>query len=174
MATDTLIFRDDGKSSFTTDPGQDGIMYCKHCGSWHSNPKLDSGTKFCAFCYTTHHSRSCGAGLGEKCPDPSIDPIHSFLEKQCEKHQKFDLSFCVECNCFHSKQAFRICLEKNRPKRSWGKERTLIWKLRWRLCSSSEVMIKKERSLFNITELMRFVPYEYPFANGRFVHHCNV
>lgn len=176
MARDILIFRDDGKLSFTTDPGQDGIRYCEYCGSWHASLKLESGTEFCGFCYTTHHSRACGAGLREKCAGATIDPIHDFLSKECSKHQKFELNFCGECNCFHSKKAWRICLEKNRPKRAWSKDRKLVWEFRWQLCGSgdAERMVTKERSLFNMTELIRFVPYECPFSNGKFIHHCNV
>jgi len=34
--------------------------------------------------------------------------------------------------------------------------------------------LKRERSLFNVSELSMIVPYEYPFTNGKFVHHCNV
>ena len=34
--------------------------------------------------------------------------------------------------------------------------------------------VKRERSLYDVSELLRIVPYEYPFSNGRFVHHCTV
>ncbi|MHB2035430.1 MAG: hypothetical protein ACYCPW_01630 [Nitrososphaerales archaeon] len=177
MAIDTIAFRDDGKSSFAADPDQSGIAFCKRCRSWHAKLQLDSGLEFCAFCNTTHHSRACRAGLQESCPDKSIDPIHNFLTRECLKHQEFDLSFCRECNCFHSKQGWRVCLESNRPKRGWSQKRKLVWEMRWQVCGSNKgdsSVIKTERSLFNLTDLMRIVPYEYPFSNGKFVHHCNV
>ena len=177
LATDTLVFRDDGKSSFPNDPGQIGVVYCEHCDSWHSRLRLETGLEFCAFCSTTHHSRACRAALGEKCPNPKIDTIHKFLTKECLKHQEFDLSFCKECNCFHSKQGWKLCLQKNRPKPAWSQKKKLVWQMRWRVCGSREeenAVMKSERSLFNLADLIRTVPYEYPYSNARFVHHCNV
>ncbi|MGI0092046.1 MAG: hypothetical protein ACREBS_10080 [Nitrososphaerales archaeon] len=176
MAIDTLLFRDDGQSSFVQDPMQNNIRYCGHCKSWHAKLQLDSGIEFCAFCNTTHHSRACRAGLGEACPDPSIDHIHSFLVKECSKHQKLDLNFCKECNCSHSKQGWNICLENNKPQRNWSQKKKSIWKTRRQACAINEEssVLRSERSLFNLTDLVRTVPFEYPFSNGRFVHHCNV
>ena len=175
LAIDTLVFRDDGKSSYVVNPYISGVKYCRHCRSWHEKLSLENGTKFCVFCLTTHHSRACRAGLGQSCPDPSIDPIHDFLGEECSKNQKFDLSFCKECNCFHSKQGWTLCLEANRPKQSWNQNRQTIWKMRWDVCMADGLSsLKRERSLFNVSELSMIVPYEYPFTNGKFVHHCNV
>jgi hypothetical protein len=175
LAIDTLVFRDDGKSSYVVNPHISGAKYCRHCRAWHERLSLENGTKFCAFCYTTHHSRACRAGLGQSCPDPSIDPIHDFLGDECSKNQKFDLSFCKECNCFHSKQGWTLCLEANHPKQSWNQNRQTIWKMRWDVCMADGLSsLKRERSLFNVSELSMIVPYEYPFTNGKFVHHCNV
>jgi hypothetical protein len=175
LAIDTLVFRDDGNSSYREDPSLSGIMYCKHCRSWHAKLKLETGLEFCAFCSTTHHSRACGAGLGQKCSDPTIDPIHRFMTEECLKNQEFDLSFCRECNCFHSKLGWKVCLEKNRPGARWSQRRKTVWELRWRACRSSEKenALRRERSLFNMEELVRIVPYEYPYSNAKFVHHCN-
>ncbi|MDA4129451.1 MAG: hypothetical protein OK457_01650 [Thaumarchaeota archaeon] len=176
MAIDTLIFRDDGKPSFIENPKIHSVGYCRHCKVWHEKLALENGTKFCAFCYTTHHSRACRAGFHEKCTDVSVDPIHEFLTEECNKHQKFDLSFCKECNCFHSKKGWEICLDRNRPAKSWNIARKDIWKLRWDVSTSDEAgsSIKRERSLFNPSEMQKIIPYEYPYSSGRFVHHCNV
>ena len=176
MAIDTIIFRDDGKQSFHENPNLDGIEYCKHCRTWHEKLSLESGTKFCAFCYTTHHSRACRAGFGDRCPDPKLDPIHNFLTEECSKNQKFDLSFCKECNCFHSKEAWKMCLEANPPRPGWNEKRKMIWKLRWEVSISDQSGpgLRRERSLFDLAELLRIVPYEYPFSNGKFVHRCNL
>jgi len=176
MAIDTLVFRDDGKVSYLRNPGLSGVKYCRHCKVWHERLSLETGTRFCAFCYTTHHSKACRAGLNEKCADPSVDPIHDFLSEECEKNQKFDLSFCKECNCFHSKQGWKLCLEANRPKLSWNAGRQLVWRTRWDVCTAdgNASSMKRERSLFNVSELSMIVPYEYPFSSGKFVHHCNV
>lgn len=175
MAIDTLVFREEGSPSFSTDPGQNGVRYCDHCKAWHARLQLEVGTEFCAFCSTTHHSRACGAGLGERCPNPSIDPIHAFLTRECHDHQKFDLNFCRECNCFHSNQGWKICLERNPINPSWSHERKLIWEMRWRATrSKASRKIKSERSLFNMAQLIKAIPYEYPFSNAKFVHHCNV
>ena len=173
MATDALIFKDDGKPSFEADPGYRGVVKCTHCGAWHERLKLDIGKEFCAFCLTSHHSRACGAGLGEKCTQPHADPIHAFVEKECLSHQRFDLSFCHACNCFHSKEGWKICLEKNKPKRSWSSERKQIWKLRWRVCAMIN-SLKKDRSIFDVRELSRLMPLEYPLSAGKFVHNCVV
>src|SRR5579864_5785971 len=168
MAIDTLIFRDDGKTSFLEDPHSYPISYCRHCRTWHEKLALESGTRFCAFCYTTHHSRACRAGFGEKCIDSALDPIHKFLTDECNKHQKFDLSFCKECNCFHSREGWKLCLEANRPTAKWSEARKTLWKLRWDVCTSESAgSLIKERSLFDIAELARIIPYEYPFSNGR-------
>jgi hypothetical protein len=174
LAIDKLVFRDDGVPTFTEDPGFAGIEYCPYCGAWHEALTLVGVTVFCAFCKTTHHSRSCRAGLGERCSDPRADPIHAFLSRECLKHQKFDLSFCRGCNCFHSKEGWKICLEHNRPKANWRKSQKMIWKLRWKICTSAgeNSTLRKERSLFNLDDLVRIVPYEYPFSTGRFQHHC--
>jgi hypothetical protein len=175
MAIDTLVFKDDGKVSYVQNPRISGIKYCRHCRVWHEKLALETGVKFCAFCYTTHHSRACRAGLGQRCQDLSIDPIHEFLSDECSKNQKFDLSFCKECNCFHSMQGWKICLEANRPKSSWTQAAQTVWKMRWDVCmAGTNSSIKRERSLFNVSELSMIVPYEYPFTNGKFVHHCNV
>jgi hypothetical protein len=175
LAIDTLTFRDDGKESFPNDPRQNGVRYCKHCKAWHAKLQLDMGTKFCAFCFTTHHSRACASGLGEKCKNPAIDPIHGFLTRECHEHQRFDLSFCRECNCFHSKQGWKICLRNNRPERGWSEERRIIWQIRCRASNSLDKRtIRRERSLFNMAQLIRAVPHEYPFSNGRFIHQCNL
>ena len=177
MATDTLVFRDDGRKSYTENPKIYGIKYCKHCRCWHEKLQLETGTKFCAFCYTTHHSKACQAGFGQKCRDPKADPIHEFLGEECSKNQKFDLSFCKPCNCFHSKEAWQLCLENNPPKPQWDSKRKMIWKLRWDVCNQFSVTdssLRKERSLFNLDELQRITPHEYPYTNGKFVHHCNV
>ena len=58
----------------------------------------------------------------------------------------------------------------------WSQKRKIVWEMRWQVCRSSERngTMKSERSLFNLTELIRIVPYEYPFSNAKFVHHCNV
>ena len=173
MAVDTLAFRDDGTPSFEEDPRLAGVRYCNHCASWHRRLILDTGVEFCAFCNTTHHSRACRAGLGEKCPDPKLDPIHAFMTRECRKHQEFDLSFCAECNCFHSKQGWKNCLRNNRPKSTWSNKRKLLWKKRWDLCRRSDdngMTMKIERNLFNLSALIRSVPYEYPLSNARFVH----
>jgi hypothetical protein len=175
LAVDTLVFRDDGKTSFVEDPGQMGVKYCKHCRSWHQKLQLETGVEFCAFCNTTHHSRACRAGLGERCPDPKLDPIHEFMTRECLKHQKADLTFCSECNCFHSKQGWKICLENNRPKPTWSERKKLAWQTRWQMCRGSwdeSMTMKSNRSLFDLSGLIRTVPYEYPFSNGKFVHHC--
>jgi hypothetical protein len=126
--------------------------------------------------YTTHHSRACSAGFGEKCPDPEIDPINNFLTNECAKHQRFDLSFCMECNCFHSKDGWKLCLRNNPPRMGWDERRQMIWKLRWDVCTSdrSSSGMSRERSLFNLQELARITPYEYPFSNAKFVRHRNV
>jgi hypothetical protein len=175
LAIDTLVFKDDGKASYTQNPRISGIKYCRHCRVWHDRLSLETGLRFCAFCYTTHHSRACRAGLGQKCPDPSIDPIHYFLSDECARNQKFDLSFCSECNCFHSKQGWTVCLEANRPKTTWIQSRQTIWKLRWDACTTdSGSTLRRERSLFNTSERSMITPYEYPFTNGKFVHHCKV
>ncbi|MFI5419753.1 MAG: hypothetical protein ACHQ1H_02175, partial [Nitrososphaerales archaeon] len=157
MAIDTLIFRDDGKPSFLEDPKFYSVGYCRHCQSWHEKLALETGTKFCAFCYTTHHSRACRAGFGERCTEASLDPIHKFLNEECNKHQKFDLSFCKECNCFHSKEAWELCLDRNRPTMRWSEGRKTIWKLRWDVYTSdkSASSVKRERSLFDVAELSR-------------------
>lgn len=176
MAIDTLVFRDDGKKSYSSDPAIQGVAYCRYCKMWHEDLTLESGPRFCAFCYTTHHSRACRAGYGEDCPDPSIDPIHHFLTQECSKHQIFDLSFCRECNCFHSSEAWRACLQNHRPRQGWTNKKKLIWKMRWETCVSerSGALMNRERSLFNMTELLRIVPHEYPYSNGKFIHHCHV
>ena len=177
MAVDTLLFRDDGKSSFEEDPMQINVKYCRHCKSWHEKLQLDSGIAFCAFCNTTHHWRACKAGLAEICPDPTIDPIHKFLENECLKHQRLNLNFCREYNCFHSKQGWVVCLENNKPQRNWSEKKRSIWETRWQVCAAHKnhsSVLKSERSLFNLTDLVRTAPYEYPFSNGRFVHHCIV
>jgi hypothetical protein len=171
------VFRDDGRESFLEDPRRNGVRHCKHCNAWHAKLQLEMGTEFCAFCFTTHHSRACASGLGEKCKNPRIDPIHGFLIRECHLHQRFDLSFCRECNCFHSKQGWKICLENNIPKRGWSNERRVIWEIRWSASSHSldtRTIKSEERSLFNISQLIRAVPYEYPFSNGKFIHHCKV
>ncbi len=173
MATETLLFKDDGKPSFETDPGQKGVVLCRHCGRWHERLQLEIGKEFCAFCLTTHHSRACGAGLGEKCAQPHADPIYEFITKECQSHQRFDLSFCRECNCFHSKKAWKICLQKNRPKPSWSKERKHTWKLRWSVCGTTKSM-KKDWSIFDSRQMSRLTPLEYPMSNGRFVRNSKV
>ncbi len=161
--------------SYALNPRISTVKYCRHCHTWHEKLSLGNGTKFCAFCYTTHHSRACRAGLDQKCQDASIDPIHDFLSDECSKNQKFDLSFCKECNCFHSKQGWKLCLEANPPKPIWNQSRQTIWKLRWDVCLAEEdSAMKRERSLFNVSELSMIVPYEFPYSNGKFVHHCNV
>ena len=172
MAVDSIVFRDDGDSSYEQDPHMSGVSYCRRCMSWHSKLKLESGTEFCAFCNTSHHSRACKAGLGERCSDPSVDPIHKYLSAECKRQQRFDLSFCAECNCFHSIQGWKICLQNNKPKSNWSKERRLIWRLRWKVSRSSETarkVMKKERSVFDQTESARLVPYEYPLSRAKFV-----
>lgn len=173
MATDALVFKDDGKPSFEADPGQRGVVKCAHCGAWHERLRLEIGKEFCAFCLTTHHSRACGAGLGEECSHPNSDPIHSFIEKECLKHQRFDLSYCRECNCFHSKEAWKLCLQKNRPKQSWSSERKRVWKLRWQV-SGVRNSLQKDRSLFDTREMSRLTPLEYPLSSGKFVRNCSV
>jgi len=175
LAIDTLVFKDDGKTSYTRNPRISGVKYCRHCRVWHDRLSLETGLRFCSFCYTTHHSRACRAGLGQKCPDPSIDPIHNFLTDECSRNQKFDLSFCSECNCFHSKQGWTICLEANPPKSTWTQSRQTIWKLRWDACTTDGTStLRRERSLFDTSERSMITPYEYPFSNGKFVHHCKV
>lgn len=176
MVVDSIVFRDEGKASFQNDPHQKGVIYCSYCRSWHVKFKLAMGTEFCAFCSTTHHSQACRAGLGEKCPDTNVDPIHNFLTRECRRKQKFDLNFCSECNCFHSNQGWRICLENNKPKSGWSEKRKLIWKMRWQLTRTGEMeskSLKRERSLFNMTESMRLVPRDYPFASSKFVCRSN-
>jgi hypothetical protein len=175
LAIDTLVFKDDGKASYTQNPRILGVKYCRHCKAWHDRLSLETGLRFCAFCYTTHHSKACRSGLGQKCPDPSIDPIHDFLSDECARNQKFDLAFCSECNCFHSKQGWSICLEANRPKPTWTQSRQTIWKLRWEACTlEGNSTLRRERSLFDMSERSMITPYEYPFSNGKFVHHCNL
>jgi hypothetical protein len=168
------VFRDDGVPTFTDDPRFSGIEFCSYCRAWHETLSLVGGALFCSFCKTTHHSRACRAGLGQRCSDPRADPIHVFLSRECLKHQKFDLSFCRGCNCFHSKEGWKVCLEHNRPKPNWHKGRRMIWKLRWKTCTASgeRSILCKERSLFNLDDLDRIIPYEYPFSTGKFQHHC--
>ncbi|MDG6996743.1 MAG: hypothetical protein JRN52_12545 [Nitrososphaerota archaeon] len=171
MSMDSLVFQEDGRASYLEDPKRHGILYCRHCKAWHFRPRLETGTEFCAFCSTTHHSRACGAGLREKCSTVR-DPIHEFLSAECERQRKLDLSFCVECNCYHSKRGWKICLERNRPKSSWSQRRKLFWRIRWNACSGAQDSeFRTERSLFNKTELERILPYEYPLAKSKFEHH---
>ena len=173
---DSLVFKDEGKPSFIQNPVQDGVKFCAFCNAWHKARSLDNGTEFCAFCNTTHHSEACRVGLRDKCPDPIVDPIHQFLEEECSRHQKFDLGFCPECNCFHSKPAWLVCLTNNKPLLSWSPTRRMLWNLRWEACNSRQEMpsIKLQRSIFNAEELVRIVPHKYPYSNAKFVHHCNV
>lgn len=173
MATDSLLFKDDGKPSFKADPCQKGVVFCAHCGTWHERLQFDNRKEFCAFCLTTHHSRACGAGLGEKCIQPEADPIHEFITRECQNHQRFDLSFCRECNCFHSKEAWKVCLLKNKLEPSWSAERKQIWKLRWSVCDTGK-SLQTDRSLFDSRELSRLTPLEYPLSSGRFVRNCKV
>jgi hypothetical protein len=173
LTKDLLIFRDDGKTSYSSNPRILGVKYCKHCRAWHEKLALEGGPKFCAFCYTTHHSKACRSGFGDKCSDPELDPIHEFLVDECSRHQKFDLSFCKDCNCFHSKRGWKICLRANPPKDGWDDKRKLIWRMRWEICTSDieDSIMSKERSLFDLGELTRITPHVFPFSNGKFVHH---
>lgn len=171
MVSDVLLFKDNGRPSFEKDPGQKGVVLCRHCGAWHERLQLEIGKEFCAFCMTTHHSRACSAGLGEDCIRPNADPIHKFITKECLNHQMFDLSFCHECNCFHSKEAWKLCLEKNKPSLSWSPERKRIWKLRWNVSTAKS--LKRDRSLFDSRELSRLTPLEFPHSTGRFVRNSN-
>ncbi len=178
MTIDSIVFREEGNPSFKQNPSQNGVSYCEFCKAWHTKLKLEAGIEFCAFCNTTHHSRACRAGLRERCNDPSVDPIHNFLSQECKRQQRFDLNFCGDCNCFHSKHGWKICLENHKPKSNWSKERKLIWKMRWQSSRSSEterkVIMKRERNLFDQTEAMRLVPYEYPLSSAKFIRQSNL
>ena len=170
---DSLVFKDDGRPSFLENPIQEGVGLCNFCNAWHNSRASKNGIEYCAFCDTSHHSSACKAGLHDECPDPVADLIHGFLDEECSRQQKFDLSFCRGCNCFHSKPAWSVCLTNNMPQKNWSPTKRMLWTLRWE-ASNTNQKLKQERSLFNKEDLIRIVPNKYPFGNTKFIHHCEV